>query len=160
MWVTRDNLYSVDRLLAQPDPAASLRIRMLGKDEARLLLRYEVSEQNRYYGEIWEIAQVVLGALFFFFLLFGTTEGKVSLALGLVLLVLILLQRFLLAPELKALGKLLDFGPVSLLHGERARYRVVNAAYAGVELGKWIIQLALAGLLIGRRRPRSGNAGK
>jgi len=160
MWVTRENLLSVDRILAQPDPAATLRIKVLGKEEARLLLRYEASEMNRYYLEIWEIVQVVLGALFFFFLLFGTTEGKFSLALALVLLILILIQRFLLTPELNAIGRLLDFSSPVMVHGERARYRVVHAAYLAIEAAKWAIQLLLAWLLVGRSRSRSGNAGQ
>src|SRR5690348_7945786 len=77
-WVSRENLAAVDRLLAQPDPAAAVRIAMLdktlGKNETRLLLRHQASEQNRYYYELWEIVQLVVAAGFFFFLLFGTTE--------------------------------------------------------------------------------------
>lgn len=115
---------------------------------------------SRSYLEMWEIAQMMLGSIFFFFLLFGTSEGKVALALALLLLVLVLVQRFFLTPELDALGKLLDFGAPSLLHGERTRYRVADAAYFGIEIGKWAMQLALAGLLVGRGRSRSANAGK
>jgi hypothetical protein len=159
-WVAAENFATVDRLLAQPDPAATLRIKMLGKDEARLLLRYEASEQNRMYFEVWETVQVVLGAVFFFFLLFGTTEGKISLVLALVLVVLVLAQRFVLTPELQAIGKLLDFAsPVAML-GERAKFRVVHTSYVVVELGKWAIQLVLAAMLIARGRARSGNAGQ
>lgn len=159
IWITRQNLSVPDRILAQPDPAATLRMKLLGRDEARNLLRYEASEMNRYYLEVWEIVQIVLGALFFFFLLFGTTEGKFPLTLALLLLVLILVERFLLTPELYGLGKLLDFGAPAAMHGERARYRVIDAAYFAIELAKWAMQLLLAGLLIGRSRTRSGNAG-
>jgi hypothetical protein len=157
-WVARENLRSVDRLLAQPDPAATLRIKMLGRGEARLLLRYQASEQNRYYFELWEIVQIVLGGLFFFFLLFGTTEGKVPLALALVLVVLVATQRFLLTPDLTATGRLLDFGNPAGMLGERARFRVTHAAYDAIELGKWALQLVLAAFLIGRGRVRSGHS--
>jgi hypothetical protein len=109
---------------------------------------------------VWETVQVVLGAVFFFFLLFGTTEGKISLVLALVLVVLVLAQRFVLTPELQAIGKLLDFAsPVAML-GERAKFRVVHTSYVVVELGKWAIQLVLAAMLIARGRARSGNAGQ
>ena len=159
-WVASENFATVDRLLAQPAPAATLRIKMLGKDEARLLLRYEASEQNRTYFEVWETIQVVLGAVFFFFLLFGTTEGRIALSLALVLVVLVLVQRFVLTPELQAIGKLLDFtGPLAM-SGERGKFRVVHTSYVIVEVGKWAIQLVLAAILVARGGRRSGNAGQ
>ena len=161
-WVSRENVAVADRILAQPDPAAAVRIAMLdkaiGKNETRLLLRYEASEQNRSYYELWEIVQVVLAALFFFFLLFGTTEGKVSLALALTLLILVLLQRFLLTPELSGLGKLLDFSNPALVGGERERFRVTHAAYTAMEVAKWGLQIALGAVLIARGRVKSTDA--
>lgn len=157
-WVTRENLNAADRILAQPDPAAILRIRILGKEETRLLLRYQASEINRSELETWEIVQVVLGSLFFFFLLFGTMEGKMALALSLVLLLFILVQLLLLTPELNAAGKLLDFLTPATVHAQRVRYRVTNAAYYAIEVAKWAVQFFLAGLLIARSRGRSGNA--
>ena len=160
-WVVRENLYAADRLLAEPEPAAILRIKVLGRDQARLLFRYQAAEMNRSYVEMWEIAQMMLGSLFFFFLLFGTSEGKVALALALLLLVLVLVQRFFLTPELDALGKLIDFGSPALLHAERTRYRVADAAYLGIEIGKWAMQLLLAGWLVaGKGRSRSADARK
>ena len=160
-WVSRENLAAVERLLAQPDPAAAVRIGMLdktlGKSETRLLLRHQASEQNRYYYELWEIVQLVLAAAFFFFLLFGTSEGKISLALALLLLVLVVLQRFLLTPELNGLGKLLDFGNPASMTGERERFRVTHAAYTAMELAKWGLQAALGAILIARGRGRSAD---
>lgn len=157
-WVATENLGSVDRLLADPAPAATLRIHQLGREEARNLLRYEAAEQNRYYFEQWEIVQIVVGCAFFFFLLFGTTEGKFSLALALALVAIVTVQRFLLTPELQAVGKLLDFANPAAVAGERAKFRVIHTAYASLECGKWGIQLWLAAVLIGRGRPRSRNA--
>ena len=157
-WVASENFGSVDRLLAQPDPAATLRIKFLGKDEARLLLRYAASEQNRFYFETWETVQVALGAVFFFFLLFGTNEGKIPICLALLLMVLLLAQRFVFTPELKTTGKLLDFANPLTMAGERSRFRVLHTCYIAIEIGKWLIQLVLAAVLITRRRSRSGNS--
>ena len=154
-WVATGNFGTVDRLLSEPSPSATLRIHLLGRAEARNLLRYEASEQNRYYFEQWEIVQVMLGSAFFFFLLFGTTEGKVSLALALSLLAIVVLQRFLLTPELQATGRLLDFANPAAVAGERAKFRVIHGAYVGLECGKWGMQLLLAAVLIGRGRSRN-----
>lgn len=154
-WVATENLAAVDHLLAEPSPAATLRIHQLGRDESRNLLRYEAAEQNRYYFEQWEIVQIVVGSAFFFFLLFGTTEGKVSLALALVLVAIVMVQRFLLTPELQAVGRLLDFTNPAAATGERAKFGVIHTAYVGLECGKWGLQLLLGAVLIGRGRPRS-----
>jgi|SRR5579863_718052 len=157
-WVARENLLGVDRLLAQPDPAATLRIKALGRDQAHLLLRYYGSEQNRHFYELWEIVQVVLSAVFFFFLLFGTTEGKFSLTLALLLMVLVVSQRFILTPETNALGRLLDFGSPDVLAGERAKFHVLHYTYDAVEAGKALIQVVLATILIARGRSRSAES--
>ena len=47
-----------------------------------MLLRWEAGEQNRRMFEIWETAQLVMAMAVFFVLLFGSTEGKYSLALS------------------------------------------------------------------------------
>src|ERR1700730_11587521 len=58
--VATQNFRSVDRLLADPRGAAG-QIGKLGRDEARALLRFQVSEQNRWYFESWEKIQLALG---------------------------------------------------------------------------------------------------
>ena len=64
MWmVATQNFRSVDRLLESPSPQASTQFDKLGRDGARTLLRYHVGEQNRWYFETWELAQIVVGAL-------------------------------------------------------------------------------------------------
>src|SRR5579863_5772905 len=69
-WISTQNYRVADRLLDQPNPAASLEFKVLGPAATRQLLRYQVAEENRYYFEAWETVQVMLGAFFFFFLLF------------------------------------------------------------------------------------------
>ena len=154
-WVATENFGTVDRILGQPDPAATLRIKMLGRDQARLLMRYEASEMNRYFFEMWEIVQIVVAGFFFFFLLFGTNEGKIPLALALVLLAIVLAQRFLLTPEIVAIGRLIDF--TSDPGGYRAKFQVLHSAYVGLEMGKWGLQVLLAALLVTHRPRQSPN---
>lgn len=162
-WVATQNFRGVDRLLDQPNPIAKLDFKTLDTDKnlgpgtARLLLRYHVSEQNRFYFESWELAQIVLGTLLFFFLLFGTREDKYSLAGVLFLLVLVAVQRFALTPEITALGRTLDFVPQSADAGERSRFWMLHNAYSALELLKWIATVILVGrLVLGHRHRRSG----
>src|SRR2546426_8407192 len=58
--VATQNFRSVDRLLASPGRAAR-QVEKMGHDEARTFLRYQVSEQNRWYFETWEKIQLALG---------------------------------------------------------------------------------------------------
>src|SRR5712671_7889920 len=58
--VATQNFRSVDRLLAEPG-RASAQVERMGRDDARTFLRYQVSEQNRWYFETWEKIQLALG---------------------------------------------------------------------------------------------------
>ena len=154
--MTAQNFRLVDRLLANPAPAAGRLIQSAGPEGARLLLRYQASEANRWYAENWDTVQLCMAALMFFLLLFGSMEGKLSLLLALLLLVLVLVQRLLLAPEIVAQGRLLDFLPPEIGAAERRRLWVLEGAATGLQLGKLILGLLLATRLFGR----SGYAGK
>ena len=53
-WIAAEGFSSVDRVLARPHSTATLQFKALGRADARLLLRYQVAEQNRGYLEKWE----------------------------------------------------------------------------------------------------------
>ena len=158
LWVAAVSFGSVDRLMAQPHPVATAQFKALGRSDARLLLRYQVAEQNRWYFQTWETAQIVIGALFFFFLLFATRENQFALLLVLLMIAGVLAQRFLLTPGMIALGRMTDFATANAFPGERTQFWVLHSWYWGVELGKWALGLALAARLIAHRGGRSGNA--
>jgi hypothetical protein len=153
MWLAAGSIHSVDRLLARPNAVARLEVRELGPAQARLLLEYQAAEQVRSCQEIWEVAQIVLGALFFFFLLFGTTENKFPMALVLSMMLIVLLQRFLLTPELISIGRSVDFAP-DVQSTERTRLEVLRMVSFGVEILKLGLGCMLAARLI-RQRQRS-----
>src|SRR5436853_1612298 len=60
--VATQNFRSVGRLLAAPGPAAPS-VEQMGHDEARTFLRYQVSEQNRWYFQTWEEFELFLAVL-------------------------------------------------------------------------------------------------
>ncbi len=152
--LVNENSRTVDRLLLQADPAATLRIKVLGPSETTLLLRYEAAELTRHELALWETADIGMAAFFLFFLLFGTGEGKFALALALALLLAAVAQRFIVLPEMVSLGKVTDFLPVAAGQGYRARLLMVEGAYFGVALGQWVVIVILAAFLIGRGRGR------
>src|SRR6266404_9892490 len=76
--VATQNFRSVDRLLAAPGSAAPM-VEQMGHDAARMFLRYQVSEQNRWYFETWEKIQLALGAVLIAALL---RQSKILLSLA------------------------------------------------------------------------------
>jgi len=61
--VATENFYTIDRLLAgSPNAAFATAVRQLGPPQARDLLRYLSSELNRLYFQLWNVAQVAIGA--------------------------------------------------------------------------------------------------
>ena len=158
VWVAGESFSSVDRLLARPHPVATAEFKELGRADARLLLRYQVSEQNRRYFENWEVAQIIMGGLFFFFVLFATSENKFALSVVLVMIAGVLVQRFVLTPGMISLGRMIDFVPPDAPSGERTQFWVLHSWYWGVEVVKWVLGLVLAARLISRRSRRSGHA--
>lgn len=155
--IAAENFRAADRMVRDPSGAASLRIKKLGAADTLLLLRYQASEQNRYYFEVWENVQLALSLLFFFYLLFGTGENKFVLGMSLLLIVVVVLQRFLVTPEMTGLGRLLDFLPTDAPSPHRGRFRVLHATYIALEIGKWIVQAAIAAFVISRTRRTSRN---
>jgi hypothetical protein len=144
--VATENFRSVDRLLAAPAGASALAGR-LGHDDARTFLRYQVSEQNRWFFEHWEWVQI---ALLLALLVVAATRGKSLWIPAAVMLALLAAQRFYITPEIIKIGRLLDFAP----QASRQTFWVFHGAYSGIEVTKLALGFYLTvRLLFGRSGP-------
>jgi hypothetical protein len=147
--VATQNFRSVDRLLAAPAQAAA-HVEKMGRDDARMFLRYQVSEQNRWYFETWEKVQLALGAALLAAML---RQGKFLFAAAAVMFALLAVERFYITPEVVRLGRLIDFVPQYVSTAERSTFWRFHGAYSGIELTKLALGLFLSGRLIfGRKR--------
>jgi len=147
--VATQNFRSVDRLLAAPGSAVA-QVEKIGHDQARMFLRYQVSEQNRWYFETWEKIQLALGLA----LLAATLrQGRAAVSVAALMFALLLAERFYLTPEIVRLGRLIDFVPQAASSPERTLFWRFHGAYSGVELVKLALGFLLSGSLIfGRNR--------
>ena len=94
-----------------------------------------------------------MAALFFGYLLFGTMEGKFSLSVMLAMLVLTLIQRFLISPELGITGQRPGVHSGATLAGpEHAKFWLLHNAYLAVEALKFGLGLVLGIIVMSRRR--------
>ncbi len=155
-WIATQNFREVDRLLSHDNPAATLRFKPLGAD-ARMTMRFQAAEMNRWLFKTWEEAQIAYGVFFFLVMLFGSRESKFVLIGVLLLLLVTLLQHFLLMPELVALGRLIDFVPPNTPSHDRDQFWVVHVAYSAVEGVKWVFILMLTAQMVFSRQ-RSGRS--
>jgi len=157
--VVVQNFQSVDRLLAKPAAQAAEQLNKLGPVAARMLLRHQVSEQNRWYFETWGLTAAALVAALLLVLLFGSTETKTTLLLALLMLLIVIVQRFALTPQMVALGRVIDWVPRDQPSTERSTFWLMHNAYVGLELLNLALGLLLAGKLILRsRRKRVADA--
>lgn len=145
--VATQNFRSVDRLLAAPGGSAA-RVEQMGHEEARTFLRYHVSEQNRWYFETWEKAQLALGAALVAVAWTGLRGGKVFGLAAAAMFALLLAERFYLTPEIVRLGRLIDFVPQAASSPERDVFWKFHGAYSGVELVKLALGFFLSARLI------------
>jgi len=133
--VATQNFASVNRLLAAPG-GATQRIEQMGQAEARILLRYQVSEQNRWYFETWEKVQLLLGTALLAAVWTGLRERRIFGVVAAAICVLLLVERFYLTPEIVRLGRLIDFVPQAASSPERDTFWRFHSAYSAVELTK------------------------
>ena len=106
-WYGARSFGTVETIMNQSNPAFVVQTKPLVPAVIRAVLRYAVAEQNRWLFRQWENLQIGMAALFFGYLLFGTMEGKFSLSVMLAMLVLTMVQRLLISPELGLTGSAL-----------------------------------------------------
>lgn len=152
--VATQNFRSVDRLLAKPAAEAAQQLDKLGPAAARLLLRHQVSEQNRWYFETWGLLETALGAALLLVLIFGSTENNFAVLLALLMLLIAILQRFALTPRMVFLGRIIDWIPVDQPSDARTRFWLLHHAFAGLELLNWALGFLLTAKLLFRGRRR------
>ena len=151
-WYGARSFGTVEGVMAQSNPSFVVQTKPLGPVVTRLVLRYAVAEQNRVLFRNWETMQIILAVLFFCYLLFGTTEGKFSLAVMLSLLALTVFQRLAISPELGIAGRSMGYMPGDLAAQERARFWVLHNAYLAVEALKLGLGVILGAIVMSRKR--------
>jgi hypothetical protein len=151
-WYGARSFRTVESIMADSNPAFVVQTKPLGPAVTRMVLRYVVAEQNRWLFRSWENLQICMALLFFCYLLFGTMEGKFSLGVMLAMLVLTLLQRLLISPELGLSARTIEYIPGDLAAQERARFWLLHNAYLAVEALKFGLGLILGIIVMSRKR--------
>jgi hypothetical protein len=135
-------------------------IKDIGYDRVKTLLRFEAAELNRHYFYYWEWLQLLLVIVTTVILLDATSGNKFTMICIVGVLLLLLVQHFLVQPEVLDLGRGLDFAPPDQMVDERRAFRTFHTYYASIE-GIKIVLLAIVSVRMllhgssGKRRRRT-----
>jgi hypothetical protein len=153
VFVATQNFETVDRVLKTAPPDASKMIAALGNENARQLLRYLAGEENRYFFENWEVAQLILGALLTVVLLFGV-ESRMLAGFSVAMLILTIFEHLKITPEMTWLGRSFDFLPWTAESLARDQFWKLHGAYSAIEIVKMLLAIVIAGFLFQLRQRR------
>jgi hypothetical protein len=151
-WYGARSFSTVEGLMNQSSAAFLVQTRPLGPVVTRQVLRYQVAEQNRVLFKHWELMQIALGILLFCYLLFGTTEGKFTLLVSLMMVILTVIQRLGVSTTLGIVGSSMDYVPADVVRQEHAKFWLLHNAYLGLELFKYGLGVVLGAIALSSRR--------
>lgn len=147
-FVSSQGLQNVDRLLTNPPGPVAKDVEDLGADITRMLLRYQASEMNRFLFQVWGVLQLGLGGAFVISSVLTSHRSKFLIGVSLMMMVLIAIQMFYVAPAMNALSRSLDFLQVNAAFKERDAYQSFRIWDIVLEILKMALGLALAARLL------------
>ena len=153
IFVATQNFATVDRVMKNPPPEAYRLILALGNDNARQFLRYTAGEENRFFFENWELAQIVLGVLLTGLLIFGV-ESRMLAGFSGAMLILTIFEHLKITPEMAWLGRSFDFLPWTTESLARDQFWKLHGVYSAIEIVKMLLAVITAGLLFQMRQRR------
>jgi hypothetical protein len=151
-FVAAQNFWVVDRLLATSlHPAFHKDVGLLPAGEARAMMRYVVSEQNRFYFVMWGWTEAALG-LALLAMALRLKSGRMVLGFALMLAITAAMQLYL-TPRIVDVGRALDFVPREPAPPSLRAFGILHAAYSSLDLIKLALGAWMAWLLL--RLPKS-----
>lgn len=112
-----------------------------------LILKYQASEQNRRYTEIWEDTQFGLALTLAATMFLGTQRRIFPMVFCGLMLIMLLFEHVGVSPQLAYIGRETDFPPGSTNLGLLVRMYGLGQIYAWVEGSKLVLGVLLAGYL-------------
>src|SRR5262249_44032268 len=134
-WGATPEIFSATgrRLASAPTAALAPAVQRRGQPQARDLLRYLSSELNRLYFQMWNVAQLALGAVVLW--LMTRRNGAAARVVAGMLAVVVLMLVYL-TPSIVSLGRELDFVPRTPEPPGMQRFWILHAAYTSLEMLK------------------------
>ena len=147
--VAAENFFMIDTLLRSPTahPSFQKDVAQLSIEEARPMLRYLVSELNRFYFNVWGWLELVLGLLVLAFAMRTLKGSKFTIGFSAMLAVVAVMD-FYITPKITQVGRGLDFVPRQTPPPGMAEFGILHATYSLLDLAKLLIGIWMAVALI------------
>jgi len=140
------NFDAVEAVLKSPPDQAGTILKILGPDNARMLLRYTAGIENSDTFEAWEDIQLGLGLLIMTVLVLGSSTRMLSVV-PLVMTLVVVFLHLKITPELAWLGRSLEF--TALIETvTREQFWRLHRIYAILETVKCLLGLGLTVFLV------------
>jgi hypothetical protein len=137
-------------LKAPPAPVSKM-VETLGAERSRALLRHLAEEENLYYFEVWETAEIALGVALIAVLFLGA-GNRLLAGLSGAMLALTLFAHFKITPEIAWLGRSIEFISWTADSSARDQFWKLHAMYGVIEGAKLLLGCVIAVLLFALRR--------
>jgi hypothetical protein len=145
------NFQTVDRFLEAPGSVTtSAQLNQIGRAEERVILRRNAGEENNWIFLNWERVELGLGGALLILLLFGTRPQKLMLGLCAAMFLIVVVQHFLLAPQIADIGRRVDDLPAA--NPEVHTFWMLHGFYSGLEILKLVAGFVFAVRLSLRKR--------
>jgi len=140
------NFGAVDSVLTSPPEQADKVLKVLGPENARMLLRYAAGVENGNTFEVWENLQIGLGVLVAM-VLFSSSSMRLLSMVPLLMVALVVFLHWKITPELEWLGRSIEFKPLeeALPAGH---FWTLHRIYAILDTVKCLLGVALTVLLV------------
>jgi len=148
---------SVDTALSNPPPAVQTALKALGEGTVRVVLRYQISEANRFLFLLWGWMQFALGVIVFGMLLFFTKSGRVALGIGGAMFLAAVMMNFVLVPRLNEISHQMDYSETARQEASSG-FQLLHQGFTAFEgvivvLGSVLLGLLLAGRAVSGNDP-------
>lgn len=145
--IAAENFWIIDRLLATSvHPVFHKDVSLLPAGEARAMLRYLASEQNRFFFVWWGWAEAVLG-IALVAMAVRSRSGRLLLGFAL-MLALVAVTQLYLTPRIVEVGRSLDFVPREPPPPSLRSFGMLHAAYSALDLLKLVAGIWVAWVLL------------
>jgi hypothetical protein len=145
------NFQTVDRFLASPGSnVIAMELEKIGADRERPILRRNAGEENGFLFRGWETAELAIGAAVIGLLLVGGKRSGLVLSPAVLMLLIVVAQRFYLSPEVTDLGRRIADLSAADPRGPQlnSQFWTAHGIYSGLEIFKLLLGAFLAVLLV------------
>jgi hypothetical protein len=154
--VASENFYTIDRLMTGSTSVGfSGQAQKLGYPLTRELLRYLSSELNRLYFQLWNVAQLVIGALVLWLIARDRSLVRARWAVVAMLASVVLMVAWL-TPAIVSLGRELDFVPRNPAPPGMRRFWMLHAVDTTLEMAKLFVGIVVTFWIVRPPVPRLG----